>query len=459
LEFAECGNMTTPDLADQLSRLVLVEKKVVTFKTLCLHLSISSMESKKLLSEFVDREKARLETLHLLSGVNGNEKCKFKIVKDAKLEEEKTKFQRLNACHVYSVGCKAAESCAPPPIVARTSEAAKEAPRIGSFPSGNAHPLVDHRWSGVKPAPGAAFSSSPPVVPTALRNKPGAPTKKAPTFSKTFGVKAKAAPPAKPKAAPAPAASKAKLMFGVGAVPAPMKRKSPDTSDKSAPARKRAKPAHGFFGSRATAPSKPAVAPAAEAVRVKSAPAKADEAGVPVVPSVKTQSAAETTASVSQPKPEASVAKPKPEASVANPVTSAPAPPKKKKGGIMGFFKTGKSDPFKKSKTVFKKQAKAKFGKKAAKKPRAPKSKAKAPKQFGKAAVKPRRKKILKTDESSDEEGLNDYANEDEDEGYPMFQNTPNPKVSQKSVKQRHYVDDQTGLMVTEDIVEAQKAG
>lgn len=443
--------MTTPDLADQLSRLVLVEKKVVTFKTLCLHLSISSMESKQLLSEFVVREKARLETLHLLSGVNGNEKCKFKIVKDAKLEEEKTKFQRLNACHVYSVGCKAADSCAPPPIVARTSEAAKEAPRIGSFPSGNAHPLVDHRWSGVKPAPGAAFSSSPPVVPAALRNKPSAPTKKEPTFSKTFGAKAKAAPPAKPKAAPAPAASKAKLMFGAGAVPAPMKRKSPDSSDKSAPARKRAKPAHGFFGNRATAPPKPAVAPAAQAVREKSAPAKAGEAGIPVVKSTTTQSAAETTASVSQPKPEASVA---------NPVTSAPAPPKKKKGGIMGFFKTGKSDPFKKSKTVFKKQAKSKFGKKAAKKPRAPKSKAKAPKQFGKkAVVKPRRKKILKTNESSDEEGLNDFANEDEDEGYPMFQDTQNPKASQKSVKQRHYVDDETGLMVTEDIVEAQKAG
>jgi len=94
------------EIFDQLARLVLVEKEIVTYKGLSQKMSVSNKKSKEMLGKFVEKEHAQLDTLYVVVGTEADNNIVVKTVRQADLEEQKRQFAVVTGYHVLSVAPK-----------------------------------------------------------------------------------------------------------------------------------------------------------------------------------------------------------------------------------------------------------------------------------------------------------------------------------------------------------------
>lgn len=223
----------TADLMEQLNRFVLIDKEMITYKRLCQKLKISCRKSKEILSQFVEKESSKVDTLYVISGKNDKGVHQFKMVRDSELDGGKALFKDVKSTHVYSVGPK------PAGVEVSTTDLKERTYETDLIFYRNLE--AGHPWSAIQPPevvisatpipsrnfsaprPGSMFKRSDPAASgTSTRgNKRSAPTPSAKPPSKKqktgiqgfFGKSSSSTTPAEPAQSGAPKAKKGLMGF------------------------------------------------------------------------------------------------------------------------------------------------------------------------------------------------------------------------------------------------------
>lgn len=98
------------DFVEKIDEQIQDDNKIVTYKSLSFSLALPIQKSKEVLSEYFEVRKSSLKACYILTGQT---KCgiKIKLAHDEKVDEEKSKFEKLFSSHIYSVQKTKMKTC------------------------------------------------------------------------------------------------------------------------------------------------------------------------------------------------------------------------------------------------------------------------------------------------------------------------------------------------------------